>query len=70
MGVSGRGRQARPQFKLAMRGYDQREVDAYLARLPEEPDLPLPAFARVLRGYDPEQVDLYIQEIKAPRKRP
>lgn len=65
-----RGQEPRPQFKLAMRGYDQREVDVYLARLPEDPGLPVPAFARVLRGYDPEQVDLYIEELKAPRPQP
>ncbi len=65
-----RGRGPRPQFKLAMHGYDQREVDVYLARLPEDPGLQVPAFARVRRGYDPEQVDLYIEALKAPGPQP
>jgi DivIVA domain-containing protein len=54
-----------PQFKLAMRGYDPDEVEAFLAHLSDDPDLPVPDFARVMRGYDPEQVDLQIQQVKA-----
>jgi DivIVA domain-containing protein len=51
-------------FKLVMRGYDQREVDDYLARLSEDPRLAVPAFRKVLRGYDIEQVDTYIERVK------
>jgi DivIVA domain-containing protein len=67
-------RQRRPkprsQFKLAMRGYDPDEVDAFLAHLADDPDLPVPGFARVMRGYDPEQVDLHIEHVTALRHRP
>jgi DivIVA domain-containing protein len=59
------GRQSPPQFKLAMRGYDPDEVEAFLAYLSDDEDLPVPGFARVMRGYDPEQVDLHIQQVKA-----
>jgi DivIVA domain-containing protein len=59
------GRKSPPQFKLAMRGYDPDEVEAFLAHLSDEPNLPIPGFARVMRGYDPEQVDLHIQQVKA-----
>jgi DivIVA domain-containing protein len=62
--------QPRPQFKPAMRGYATGEVDGFLARLSDEPDLPVPAFSRVMRGYDPEVVDLYIERVKAARDRP
>ena len=62
--------QPRPQFKPAMRGYATREVDDFLARLSDEPDLSVPAFSRVMRGYDPEVVDLYIERVKAARDRP
>jgi DivIVA domain-containing protein len=58
-------RKPSPKFKLAMRGYDPDEVDAFLARLSEDPDLPVPGFARIMRGYDPVQVDLHIQHVKA-----
>jgi len=60
----------RPQFKPAMRGYATHEVDDFLARLSDEPDLPVPSFTRVMRGYDPEMVDLYIQRVEADRDRP
>ena len=59
------GEEPRPQFKPAMRGYATRDVDDFLARLSDEPDLPVPAFARVMRGYDAGQVDLYIDRVKA-----
>jgi DivIVA domain-containing protein len=59
------GRRSPPQFKLAMRGYDPEEVEAFLAHLSDDPDLPVPGFARVMRGYDPNQVDLHIQQVKA-----
>jgi DivIVA domain-containing protein len=39
------GQEPRPQFKPAMRGYVTREVDDFLARLSDDPDLPLPDFA-------------------------
>jgi DivIVA domain-containing protein len=58
-------RKSPPQFKLAMRGYDPDEVEAFLAQLSDDPQLPVPGFARVMRGYDPEQVDLHIQQVKA-----
>jgi len=59
------GRKPPQQFKLAMRGYDPDEVEAFLAHLFVDPGLPVPGFARVMRGYDPEQVDLHIQQVKA-----
>ena len=59
------GQEPRPQFKLAMRGYPTREVDDFLARLSDDPELPVPVFARVMRGYDPGNVDLYIKHVKA-----
>jgi DivIVA domain-containing protein len=59
------GRKSPQQFKLAMRGYDPDEVEAFLAHLSDDPGLPVPGFARVMRGYDPEQVDLHIQQVKA-----
>ncbi len=63
---SGQGSQEpRVQFKLAMRGYAPREVDDFLARLSDDPDLALPSFSRVMRGYDPAVVDLYIDRVKA-----
>jgi DivIVA domain-containing protein len=58
------------QFKLAMRGYDPNEVDAFLAQLYEDSDLPAPGFSRVMRGYDAEQVDLHIENVKALGYRP
>jgi DivIVA domain-containing protein len=64
------GRRSPQQFKLAMRGYAPDEVEAFLAQLSDDPDLPVPGFARVMRGYDPEQVDLHIQQIKALRQPP
>lgn len=51
-----------------MRGYDQREVDVFIAGRPEDPDLPVPHFSRVMRGYDPEQVGAYIKELRACRE--
>jgi DivIVA domain-containing protein len=63
------GGEPRPQFKLAMRGYDPGEVEEFLARVPDDPDLPVPGFARVMRGYDPEEVDLYIEHVKALSRR-
>ena len=59
------GRKSPPQFKLAMRGYDCDEVEAFLEHLSDDPHVPVPGFARVMRGYDPEQVDLHIQQVKA-----
>jgi DivIVA domain-containing protein len=68
---SGQGNQEpRAQFKLAMRGYAPREVDDFLARLSDDPDLPLPRFSRVMRGYDPAHVDLYIDSVKADSRPP
>jgi len=68
---SARSRRKPPQqFKLAMRGYDPEEVEAFLARLSDEPGLPVPGFARVMRGYDPEQVELHIQQFKAHNQPP
>jgi DivIVA domain-containing protein len=64
------GRNSPQRFKLAMRGYDPDEVEAFLAHLSDDPDLPVPGFARVMRGYDPEQVDLHIQQVKALRQSP
>lgn len=64
------GQEPRPQFKLATRGYAKGEVDDFLARLSDDPDLPVPAFARVMRGYDPTDVDLYIKSVKASGRRP
>ena len=65
-----RGRNNQQQFKLAMRGYDPNEVDAFLAQLFEDPDLPVPGFGRVMRGYDAEQVDMHIENVKALGRRP
>jgi DivIVA domain-containing protein len=65
-----RGRNHQRQFKLAMRGYDPNEVDAFLAQFSDDPDLPVPGFARVMRGYDAEQVDLHIENVKALGSRP
>jgi DivIVA domain-containing protein len=59
------GRKPPHQFKLAMRGYDPDEVEAFLAHLSDDLGLPVPGFARVMRGYDPEQVDLHIQQVKS-----
>jgi DivIVA domain-containing protein len=59
------GRKSPQQFKLAMRGYDPDEVEAFLAHLSDDPGLPVPGFARIMRGYDPEQVDVHIQQVKA-----
>jgi DivIVA domain-containing protein len=59
--VSGQAQQ--PVFRLVMRGYDRHEVDEYLLRLSEQPDLPRPKFALVMRGYDTEAVDLYLQAL-------
>jgi len=64
------GLEPRPQFKPSMRGYATREVDDFLARLSDDPDLPVPGFARVMRGYDPAQVDLYIERVKRFRHGP
>lgn len=64
------GRKPARQFKLAMRGYDPNEVEAFLAQLSGDPDLPVPGFARVTRGYDAEQVDLHIENVKALGQRP
>lgn len=55
----------RPEFKLVMRGYDRREVDRYLARLPGDPGLAVPRFVQVMRGYDPEEVERYVEHVKA-----
>jgi DivIVA domain-containing protein len=63
------GRNDQRQFTLAMRGYNPNEVDAFLAQLSDDPDLPVPGFARVMRGYDAEQVDLHIENVKALRHR-
>jgi DivIVA domain-containing protein len=60
-----RGRDPRRTFSLAMRGYDRREVDLYLARQADDPSLAVPAFREVMRGYNVEQVDMYIDELKA-----
>lgn len=65
-----RGRNHQRQFKLEMRGYDPNEVDAFLAQLSDDPDLPVPGFARVMRGYNAEQVDLHIENVKALGSRP
>jgi DivIVA domain-containing protein len=65
-----RGPKPQRQFKLAMRGYDPNQVEAFLAQLCDDPDLPVPGFARVMRGYDAEQVDLHIEQVKAVRHRP
>ena len=64
------GRNHQRQFKLAMRGYDPNKVDAFLAQLSNDPDLPVPSFGRVMRGYDAEQVDLHIGNVKAHESRP
>jgi DivIVA domain-containing protein len=64
------GRKSLQQFKLAMRGYDPDEVEAFLVHLSDDPSLPIPGFARIMRGYDPEQVDLHIQQVKALSKPP
>ncbi len=61
--MDGMGNQAqRPAFKLAMRGYDRQQVDEYLVRLAESPDLPTPDFALVMRGYDRDDVERYLRE--------
>ena len=64
------GRKSPQQFKLAMRGYDPDEVEAFLAHLSDDPGLPVPGFARIMHGYDPEQVDLRIQQVKALSQQP
>ena len=48
-----------------MRGYDQREVDEYLAHLSDDPGLAAPAFRKRMRGYDLEQVDEYIRALRS-----
>ena len=55
----------RPVFKLVMNGYDRRQVDDYLAGLPEDANLPAPGFDLVMRGYDPGEVELYAEHIRA-----
>ena len=45
-----------------MRGYDRQQVDEYLVRSAENPDLPTPEFALVMRGYDAAEVDRYLRE--------
>ena len=65
-----RGRNPQQQFKLAMRGYDPIEAEAFLAQLSDDPGLPVPGFARVVRGYDAEQVDLHVENVKALGDRP
>jgi hypothetical protein len=52
-----------------MRGCDPREVEAFLAQLSDDQDLPVPGFARVVRGYDAAQVDLRFEQFKAVRRR-
>jgi DivIVA domain-containing protein len=64
------GQEPRPQFKLAMRGYATGEVDDFLARLSDDPDLPVPGFARAMRGYDPEYGDQHIEHVKGLGPRP
>jgi DivIVA domain-containing protein len=55
----------RPTFALVMRGYNRSEVDDYLARLSDDPNLAVPAFRLGMRGYDRRQVDEYIEELKS-----
>lgn len=65
-----RGRNSQRQFKLVIRGYDPHEIEAFIAQLSDDPDLPVPGFARVIRGYDAEQVNLHIEHVKALGHRP
>lgn len=36
------GQEASPHFQRTMRGYEPGEVDAFLARVADDPDLPVP----------------------------
>ncbi len=53
-------------FDLVRRGYDRRQVDAYLALLAQgtDPGGP-PAFDIARRGYDRTQVDIRIAQLRA-----
>lgn len=63
------GRIQAPAFSLQMRGYDQRQVDAFLRQLAVNPELAVPAFAQRMRGYSVTEVDAYIASLKT-RPRP
>ncbi|GAA0339896.1 DivIVA domain-containing protein [Actinoallomurus spadix] len=60
------------RFDIVWRGYDRRQVDAYLRRLAQEPagSPDPPVFDVVLRGYDHRQVERYLAEYAAPANRP
>lgn len=47
-----------PRFRVVWRGYDRRQVDEYIRRLPDRSDPP--EFDVVLRGYDHKEVEAYI----------
>jgi DivIVA domain-containing protein len=55
-------------FNLVRRGYDRRQVDAYLDTLsalpPGTPPPGPPVFDIVRRGYDPGQVDARVSELR------
>jgi DivIVA domain-containing protein len=47
-----------PRFSVAWRGYDRRQVDEYVRRLPDRSGPPV--FDVVFRGYDRKEVEAYI----------
>ncbi|HEY3504372.1 MAG TPA: DivIVA domain-containing protein [Actinocatenispora sp.] len=55
-----------PRFDVVMRGYQRREVDAWVAQVRSGVTGP-PTFTLVMRGYHPGQVDQYVAQVMAGR---
>jgi DivIVA domain-containing protein len=60
------------RFDVAMRGYDQRQVDTYLERLERGEERPSGrvGFTLTLRGYDRHQVDAHLQRLERGEELP